>query len=275
VVYDREYLRELAAAAGRAGREAGVHLKIDTGMGRLGIMPAELPAFLELLRDLPGLRLAGLLSHFPLADAADQSCTDEQNRIFARLMERAAGGLKELVAHIANSAALIRQPATHHGLVRPGITLYGCYPAADQAWRARLQLKPVMSFKSLILQVKEVPAGYGISYGRLFTTSRPTRLAVLPVGYDDGYPRRLTGRAQVLIGGRRVPVVGRICMNACMADVTELPAVQPGDEVVLLGRQGLEEITADELAAWQETINYEVLCLIGSRNQRCYPTGQL
>jgi alanine racemase len=270
VVYDRGYLRELAVEARRVGRVVPVHLKVDTGMGRLGIMPDELPEFLKLLHDLPELRLSGLLSHFPLADAVDQQPTSEQNRRFAELAALAGSGAAEPIAHIANSAALLRQPATHHGLVRPGITLYGCYPALDHALRARLRLQPVMSFKTRVLQVKEVEPGYGISYGLVFTTTRTTRLAVLPVGYDDGYLRRLTGRAQVLIGGRPVPVVGRICMNICMVDITELPAVKPGDEVVIMGRQGDAEITADDLAAWQDTINYEVLCLIGSRNQHCY-----
>jgi len=269
VVFDREFLSELAAAANEAGRVAPVQLKVDTGMGRLGVMPEELPAYLELLRESPAVRLTGVLSHFPLADAADLGPTAAQNRRFTELLADVAG---EPLAHIANSAALLREEASHHDLVRPGITLYGCYPAADPALRDKVRLKPVMSFKSRVLQVKEVPPGYGISYGQLFITSRPTRLAVLPVGYDDGYLRRLTGRAQVLIGGMRVPVVGRICMNACLADVTDLPAVAPGDEVVLLGRQGTEEITADELAAWQDTINYEVLCLFGGRNYRLYRT---
>lgn len=270
VVYDREYLRELSVAAGRVGQVAAVHLKIDTGMGRLGILPEELPDFLGLLRNLPGVRLSGLLSHFPLADATDQEPTAEQNRRFAELAVLAGGGTGAPITHIANSAALLRQSATHHGLVRPGITLYGCYPALDQTLRDCLRLEPVMSFKTRVLQVKEVPAGSGISYGQVFTTTRPTRLAVLPVGYDDGYLRRLTGRAQVLLGGRRAPVVGRICMNVCMVDITDLPMVKPGDEVVIMGRQGDEEITADDLASWQETINYEVLCLIGGRNQHCY-----
>jgi alanine racemase len=270
VVYDREYLLELAGEARRIGRVVPVQLKVDTGMARLGIMPEKLPEFLKLLHDLPELRLSGLLSHFPLADSIDQEPTVGQNRRFTELAALAVREGINPTRHIANSAALLRQPVTHHGLVRPGITLYGCYPVSDQALRASLRLQPVMSFKTNVLQVKEVPAGSGISYGQLFTTTRPTRLAVLPVGYDDGYLRRLTGRAQVLLGGRRAKVVGRICMNVCMVDITELPEVKPGDEVVIMGRQGDEEITADELAVWQETINYEVLCLIGGRNQHCY-----
>jgi len=272
VVYDREDLRELAAAAAVAGRRVPVQLKVDTGMGRLGILPAELPEFLGLIGGLPSLRLAGILSHFPMPDGEDLGPTSEQNRRFSELLAGVAGSGAGPVVHIANSAALLREPESRHDLVRPGITLYGCYPCADPALRGQLRLRPVMGFKSRVLQVKELPVGAGVSYGHLFRTARTTRLAVLPVGYADGYLRRLTGRAQVLIGGHRVPVVGRICMNLCMADVTDLARVAPGDEVVLLGRQGGEEITADELAAWQETISYEVLCLLGASNPRFYST---
>lgn len=270
VVYDREYLRELAGAAAAAGRTAPVHLKVDTGMRRLGICPEELPEFVELIGSLASLRLAGILSHFPHSDSEDLGPTSEQNRRFSEIVATLGVAGEAPVLHIANSAAFLREPRSRHGLVRPGITLYGCYPGGDPGLRERLPLRPVMSFKSRILQVKAVAAGVGVSYGHLFRTERPTRLAVLPVGYADGYLRRLTGKAQVLIGGRRVPVVGRICMNLCMADITGLDEVVPGDEVVLLGRQGTEEITADELAGWQETISYEVLCLLGASNQRVY-----
>jgi len=270
VVYDREYLRELADAAAASGRMASVHLKVDTGMRRLGIRPDELPEFVQLIGSLPALRLAGILSHFPMSDGEDLAPTSEQNRLFSEMV---AGfgvvGEKPLI-HIANSAAFLREPRSHHDLVRAGITLYGCFPGGYPDLPNRLALRSVMSFKGKVLQVKEVPAGCGVSYGHLFQTQRPTRLAVLSVGYADGYLRRLTGRAQVLIAGRRAPVVGRICMNLCMADITDLAGVVPGDEVVLLGRQGAEEITADELAGWQETISYEVLCLLGASNPRTY-----
>jgi len=273
VVYDREYLRELAAAAVALGRTAPVHLKVDTGMRRLGIRPDELPEYLALIATLTSLRLTGILSHFPLSDSADLAPTSEQNRIFGELVAALAVEGEKPLSHIANSAGFLREPRSRHDLVRAGITLYGCYPGGDPGLSSQLPLKPVMSFKSKVLQVKEVAAGCGVSYGHLFRTERPSRLAVLPVGYADGYLRRLTGRAQVLIGGRRVPVVGRICMNLCMADITGLDGVIPGDEVVLLGRQGEAEISADELAAWQETISYEVLCLLGASNPRFYLPG--
>ncbi len=174
--------------------------------------------------------------------------------------------------HIANSAALCRSCDTHLQMVRPGIALYGCYPYSDPELRQKLDLRPVMSFKSSVVQVKEVPAGSGISYGHTFVTRADSRLAVLPVGYDDGYLRRLSNRGQVLIRGRRVPVVGNVCMNACIVDVTGLEAVAAGEEVVLLGRQGDDCIYADEIAGWMETISYEVLCLFGGMNRRVYST---
>jgi alanine racemase len=158
-------------------------------------------------------------------------------------------------------------------MVRPGISLYGCYPEGLDTESSLLRLRPVMSFKTRVLQVKEVEAGAGISYGHIFVTRRKSRVVVLPVGYDDGYMRRLSNRAEVLIRGQRAPVIGRVCMNACMVDITDLAGaetVRAGDEVVLLGRQQQEEITAEEVAEWLETITYEVFCLFGGKNKRVY-----
>ncbi|HSR35650.1 MAG TPA: alanine racemase, partial [Desulfurivibrionaceae bacterium] len=173
------------------------------------------------------------------------------------------------LAHIANSAAVLRFPGVHATMVRPGISLYGYYPSMVSA-RPEVALQPAMGFHTQVVQVKEVPAGYGVSYGHRFVTSRPTRLAVLPVGYDDGYLRSLTNKAQVLIRGQRAPVVGTICMNACMADVTDVPGVVPGEPVVLMGKSGTAAIDADAIAGWMGTISYEVLCLFGSRNRHVY-----
>jgi alanine racemase len=272
VVYDREVLGALAAYAARGNRQIGVHLKIDTGMGRLGIMPDQLDTFLELLDESPGVRLAGILSHFPRADdLEDPSQALDQNRRFAETVLRVRKGRDaEAAVHIANSAAILNLPDSHYDMVRPGITLYGCYPFPVPEGNADPQLKPVMSFKTRIIQVKDVPSGYGISYGHTYRTERPTRLAVLPVGYADGYLRRLTGRAEVLIAGSRVPILGRICMNACLADISGLARAAIGDEAVVMGRQGREEITAEEIAGWSDTISYEILCLFGGRNQRVY-----
>ncbi|OGR05824.1 MAG: alanine racemase [Deltaproteobacteria bacterium RIFOXYD12_FULL_50_9] len=267
VVYDAMQVAGLSRAAVLQGKKVAVHLKIDTGMGRLGVMPAEAAVLAAQIAGDPGVELKGVLSHFSQADAEDSSTTLAQNCLFAECVKRlpAAG-----VYHIANSAALLRYPESSFDMVRPGITLYGCYPSSAPEYRQRVDLKPVMSFLTSVIQVKDVPAGYGISYGHLFVTDRPSRLAVLPVGYNDGYLRRLTGRASVLIHGKRAPVVGRICMNASLADVTEIAEVRPGDEVVLMGCQESEMIAADEVAGWLETINYEVLCLFGNRNRREY-----
>ena len=282
VVFDLDNVRHLSAEAVKHNKSRiGVHLKIDVGMGRLGIMPSELKVFAREIDRLPGVFLAGILGHFPMADQVDlQGLTLAQNGKFNRFIEKLKadavkiGGVEPDLCHVANSAALIRYPETHHQMVRPGITLYGCYPADDQGCCERIALQAVMSFKTQIVQLKEVPSGYGISYGHLFETTRPSCLAVLPVGYANGYLRSLTGKAQVLIRGQRAPICGRICMNACVVDVTDIPEVKVADEVVLLGRQSCGKlegmISADEVAGWMNTISYEVLCLFGNNNQREY-----
>lgn len=276
VVYDVEFITGLSNAAAGKNTEVRVHLKVDVGMGRLGVLPAEVESYVSLIRRLPGISLSGLLSHFPVADEIGSAeKTQEQlsyfRSVLARLETKEAGSV---VAHIANSAALMYFPDTRLDMVRPGISLYGYYPDASPA-RAKtaapmLQLQPVMSFKTRVVQIKELGAGCGISYGHTFVTSRKSRIAVLPVGYADGYLRKLSNRAEVLIGGRRAPVCGRVCMNATMVDITDLPPAHTGDEVVLLGRQGDAVITADEIAKWMDTISYEVLCLFGTFNEKFY-----
>jgi alanine racemase len=276
VVYDVDCITGLSREAGRQNTEVRVHLKVDVGMGRLGVLPAEVEAYVALLKRLPAVTLSGFMSHFPVADETGGLVkTREQlshfRNILAELKTKDAG---PALAHIANSAALIYFPATRLDMIRPGISLYGYYPDASPA-RAKtaapmLQLQPVMSFKTRVVQIKELDAGCGISYGHTFVTSRKSRIAVLPVGYADGYLRKLSNRAEVLIGGRRAPVCGRVCMNATMVDITDLGQVHTGEEVVLLGRQGDATISADEIARWMETISYEVLCLFGSCNEKVY-----
>lgn len=275
VVFDRDNLKGLAAAAAKGNIQIGVHLKVDVGMGRLGIMPGEVLSFAGEVDRLAGVCLAGVLSHLPMADELKSgSVTNEQLHHFGVILAKLEGSHRScMVRHVANSAGLLHFPASHLDMVRPGIALYGCRPGGDDegSGASPLDLIPVMSFKTQVLQVKEVPANFGLSYGHTFVTKRPTRLAVLPVGYDDGYLRRLSNRAEVLIHGQRAPVRGRVCMNACVADITDIPAVvRPGDEVVLMGRQQGEEIGVDELAGWLETISYEVLCLFGGKNRRVY-----
>ena len=276
VVYDVDFLTGLSSLAARINGNVRVHLKVDLGMGRLGVLPEEVESYVSLIKRLPGLTLSGFLSHFPSADelGAVQKTNDQALRFTDLLDMFKKGKVGNSVAHIANSAALIYFPDTHLDMVRPGISLYGCYPDASPA-RAKnvlpeLELRPVMNFKSRVIQVKELGPGSGISYGHTFVTSRKSRIAVLPVGYADGYLRKLSNRAQVLIGGRRVPVCGRVCMNATMVDITDLPPIHAGEEVVLLGKQGEATITADDIAQWMETISYEVLCLFGTFNEKIY-----
>ncbi|MDZ7642296.1 MAG: alanine racemase [Desulfurivibrio sp.] len=273
VVFDDALPAALSRRAVADGREVGVHLKVDLGMGRFGLEPAAAVKLAATIGKLPGLRLTGLLSHFPLADSEPAAATCRQQwRQLATLGEEvaAASGCRPRL-HMANSAGLLRFAEARGQMVRPGLSLYG-YTPLDFAVSGldTAGLRPAMALKSRIMQIKELPAGSGVSYGHRFVTSRATRLAVLPLGYADGYPRGVSGRAQVLIGGRRVPVRGTICMNACMAEIDTVPAARVGDEVVFMGRQGEEFIGADEIADWHRTIPYEILCRLGGANERRY-----
>lgn len=269
VVYQQEIVEGLSELAQRERKKVGVHVKLDVGMGRLGVRSHEFQGLLDIIEQLPGVYLCGLMSHLPMADNCDEAFTREHYKAFLDTVSVENRPQGQMV-HIANSAALLRFPELRFDMVRPGITLYGCYPSGWLKEERAVQLKPAMSFKSCVIQVKDIPEGSGVSYGHSFVSARPTRLAVIPAGYDDGYSRRLSGKAEVLIRGQRVRVVGTICMNACMADVTDLPGVQAGDEVVLMGSQGKEEISADEIAGWLGTINYEVLCIFGACNRHEY-----
>ncbi len=243
-----------------------VHLKVDTGMNRLGLTREE---FLEILRAdwPPTLRLEGLMSHLASADVRDDASAEDQLARFRELLDAAkSAGLTVKIAHIANTAAILRFPASYFDLVRPGLMLYGYANGPSAA----TDLRPALSWKTRIVQVKRIGAGQPISYGGTFVTSRPSTLAILPVGYADGYSRALSNSGHVLVGGRAVPIVGRVCMDLTVVDVSDLPNVRPGDEAVLVGRQGAAAITADDLAGWQGTISYEVLCQISPRLTRVY-----
>ena len=275
IVVDGRILPELSRQAERSGVEIGLHLKVDAGMGRLGCLPEGVPKLVREIKALPALRLDGLMAHFPMVDDLE---SDNTRRVLARfnaLIESMAGSLAPgCCFHIANSGGLFHYAKSRMTMVRPGIALYGCYPTGAQCMASSLknnQLKPAMRFLSRVIQVRTVPTGTGLGYGRIFTTSRRTTLAVLPVGYGNGYLRSLSNRAEVLIGEQRFPVVGRVSMNLTLVDVTDAEgAVEQGDEAVLLGSQGQEEITADEIASWMDTISYEVLCLFGNLNRRYY-----
>ena len=251
-----------------------IHLKVDTGMSRLGVSMEEVPWALEVLRDSPGLRLAGLLSHFGDADDLESPRNPAQAERFASVLALLTSQERNgLLIHMANSAAALHRPASRFGLVRMGIALYGLDPAERPDHPLpppqRTDLQPVMSVRARIVQLREVPAGTALSYGGRTVTRRRSRIAVVPVGYADGYAWRLTGKAEALVRGRRVPVAGSVTMDMTLLDVTEAGA-ELGDEVVLLGRQGGEEITAAELAAHAGTISWEILCHLGLRLPRRY-----
>ncbi len=254
-------------AAGEVGPQE-VHLKVDTGMGRLGIAVDEVPAALALLRAEPRLRLAGLLSHFAEADDPESPRNlAQEERFQAVLGQLAPRERAEIEIHMANSAAALSRPAARFTLVRLGIALYGVDPLARGA-----DLLPVMSVRARIVQVREVPAGTPLSYGGRTVTRRRSRIAVVPVGYADGYAWRLTGRASALLRGRRMPVAGSVTMDMTLLDVTETGG-EVGEEVVLLGRQGGEEVSAAELAGHAGTISWEILCHLGLRLPRRYLEG--
>ena len=271
VIYSYATARLLADKATALGTEIGVHVKVDSGMSRLGLLPEEIPEFVAGIARLPGIKIAGMMSHFPEADIAGSASTIRGHEIFSEVCREVKSRF-DSICHIANSGAVLNFPASYCDIVRSGIALYGYHPAGpggnDDLTAAKLV--PAMSFVTRIVQVKTLPAGSGISYGHTYRAEKPITLAVLPVGYEDGFSRLFSNRGQVLIGGRRVPVRGRVCMNMCMVDVTNIKNVRVGDEVVLLGHQGSEAISADDLAEWMTSISYEVLCLLGNNNQREY-----
>jgi alanine racemase len=238
------------------------HLKFDTGMHRQGIMRSELPVLIDLLAKYPGLRITGVATHLACADEAEQpQWTRRQLAQFHDIIATlAAAGIRAPIRHAANSAAALLWPESRLEMVRLGIALYGFWPAAavQRASAGQLTLRPVMTWKTRVGAVKTVPRGCRVGYGGSYATTRPSRLAILPLGYYDGYSRGLSNRGQVLIHGARAPVCGRVSMDLTTVDVTDIPAVQPGDEVVLLGQQGAAAIPAEDMAAWLGTIHYEV-----------------
>ncbi|MGB3563154.1 MAG: alanine racemase [Thermoanaerobaculia bacterium] len=264
-ISSRDQLALWTAWSGFGSTPQAVHVKVDVGMNRLGISPEELPRALSEIRAHPGLELAGLLSHLAEADDLESPRTAEQEKRFLELLGHLDDGERGSVQiHLANSAAALHHPDTRHTFVRTGLTLFGIDPAGQETG-----LQPVMSVRSRVVQVREVPAGARPGYGGTWTALRESRLGVVPVGYADGYSWRLSNRAEVLVDGRRVPVVGAVSMDMTLIDLTETTAGL-GDEVVLLGRQGEEEVGAEEVAAWAGTIAYEVLCLLGLRLPRRY-----
>ncbi len=246
-----------------------VHLKIDTGMGRLGAGPEEIGPLLARVARARGLVVDGLMSHFSEEELADAAMAQEQLRRFQAALDAAQrSGIKPRVAHMANSTAILTFEPAWFNLVRPGIILYGYLPSGVR-WNGP-PFRPVLRLRTEITHIKRVAAGTPISYGRTFVTRRPSTIAVLPIGYADGLSRALSNRGQVLIRGRRAPIVGRVCMDMTLVDATEIPGTAIGDESIVIGEQGDDAILGDEIARLLGTISYEVLCGIGPRVARVY-----
>jgi alanine racemase len=260
---------ELAEALDQEARKASVrvnvHVKVDTGMNRIGLHPNDVPVFVRKIGQMRNLNVKGLFTHFPTADASDKSFARRQIDLFNRVIEEIhLMGIDIPQKHMANSAGVLDLPESYHDLVRPGIMIYGHYPSNEVS--RSIRLCPAMTLKTRISFLKTVPPRTPIGYGGSFVTTRETRVATIPVGYGDGYPRLLSGQGVVSVNDRRAPLLGRVCMDMCMIDVSEVPHVKPGDEVILFGH----DPTVEEIAAIVGTINYEILCLVGKRVPRIY-----
>ena len=267
-VFSPEQVYALERYAKYAGKPAHAHLKLDTGMRRIGVLDMEqLDAVLDAFDACPHVEMTGVFTHFAKSES-DPAFTSLQAQRFEAFVQRIHERGFSPVVHASNSAATLECPQYQYDMVRFGIALYGCHP--DPRRTAQSGLSPVLSLYTHISNLKTLPAGEGVSYGLRYVTSHTTRIATLPIGYGDGYKRCLTGKADVLVGGVRCPQVGTICMDQMMVDVTDVPDVRIGDEVVLIGRQGGEEITADEIAEKAGTISYEILLSIGDRVPRVY-----
>lgn len=265
-VFSMEAAKAISEAAVRRKKTAKVHLAVDTGMGRIGVRPENAGEFAEAVKALPNIEIEGMFSHFALSDAKDKSYANEQFSRFRQAIKSIeAKDIKIPIKHIANSAAILEMPETHLDMVRAGVILYGLWPS-DEVEHV-IDLQPVMKVKARITYVKQQHIGETVSYGRTWAPQKESLLATLPLGYADGYSRLYAGKARVDIDGYEVPVVGRICMDQCMIDVTELKNTKIGDTVTIFGT---EKITADTLAEWLGTINYEVVCMMSPRLPRVY-----
>ena len=267
----------------REGKTIKIHIKVDSGMGRLGIVLQDLiknqasgssssnpVQTVASIARLSGLEIEGVFTHFATSDSADKTYADKQLTLFMDFLnELRKEGLEFSINHAANSAALINLPDSHFNMVRPGIATYGLHPS-DEVQTIHVDLKPVMSLKCKIVHLKKVPAGFNVSYGITYQTTTPTTIATIPAGYADGFNRLLSNRGHMLVRGQRAPIVGRVCMDLTMLDVGDIDKVDIEDEVVIFGRQGTEAITVENVAAQLQTINYEIVSTITSRVPRIY-----
>ena len=281
-VYTVAAARKFSETAASLEKKIKAHLKVDTGMGRLGQLANNFKADNSTainaddieealaIAGLNSLELEGIFTHFATADSSDKSYAEKQLHLFINYLRRLQqAGVNPPVTHAANSAALIDMPQSHLDMVRPGIAIYGLYPS-DEVRKKKANLKPAMALKTRIIHLKKVPAGFKVSYGITHETRKPTTIATVPVGYADGLSRGLSSRGQMLVHGQRVPIIGRVCMDLTMLDVGSIENVQMGDEVVIFGQQGNETLTVDEMAAMLKTINYEIVSTMTARVPRVY-----
>lgn len=267
---------ENAAAFSREGEKAGKviagYVALDSGMGRIGYLPGDSRAVrdVEKIGHLSHFRIKGLFSHFATADEADKTYATQQESEFLTFYDKLLNhGIAVPERTLCNSAGIMGIPSAYFDTVRPGIILYGCYPS-DEVDRSQLEIKPVMSVKASIVQLKKVGPDFSVGYGRRFISKRDSLIATIPLGYADGLPRPYSAFADVLIRGVRAPLAGNICMDQCMIDVTDVPGVQPGDEVILMGSDGTQTILADDIGKATGTINYEIVCAFGQRLPKIY-----
>ena len=273
VVCSSDNARAISDAAAQKGKVVSGLIAVDTGMGRIGYLADDLNFAAEDIKKiaaLPAFRIKGMFSHMATADAYDKTYSHQQEEKYLRFYEAMkAAGITFPFRTFANSASIMELPSVYFDACRPGIILYGCYPS-DEVDKNQLSIKPVMSVKANIVHLKEVPSGFSVSYGRRFISTRPSKIATVALGYADGYPRPYSQYAKVIVNGQLAPIAGNICMDQCMIDVTDVPDVKVGDEVILMGSDGKNTILADDIAKATGTINYEICCAFGQRLPKIY-----
>jgi len=271
-VTETGFARRISLEAKKRNTELGVHIEIDTGMGRTGVSVSEAFGFIKQVSELPGLRIEGVFTHFPTADSDilfSETQLGEYYQLLARIEKQ---GFNNILRHAANSAGLLNLPESHLDMIRPGLIVYGILPESYHSGKRKtdLDLIPVMSLRSRIVNLRDFPKGVSISYERNYFTSRDSRIAVITAGYGDGYPYALTNRGEAIVNGKRARIAGNVCMDLTMLDVTGIPDIEIGDPVTLLGSAEGNTITANELAAWAQTIPYEIICQVSPRVPRIY-----
>lgn len=272
VISSLENARAISKTAAEVGKTVSGFIAADTGMGRIGYLTWDENAVSEIkeISQLPNFKIAGLFSHMSTADSADKTFSRQQEQCFNEFYDKLiAAGIEIPMRTFANSASIMELPSVYFDAVRPGIILYGCYPS-DEVDKSSLSLKPVMSVKATISHLKDVPAGFSVSYGREFISKRPSKIATIALGYADGYPRPYAPKGEVIVNGVKAPLAGNICMDQCMIDVTDVPDVKVGDEVIVMGSDGKNTILADDIAKATGTINYEIICAFGQRLPKVY-----